>query len=216
MLHWSIDSLLFQNATYIFVVRKEHLDNHPEYFEDLKKYVKNSIFVGVEHLTEGPACTALLAKKYIDNEAPLFIANCDQYIDWDIKKFEKEFSDTKIIDGSIITIKSQRSDYSYAKLDSNNNVCETAEKKVISEHATVGYYYFKNGNIFVKSAEQMIQKNIRTNNEFYICPCYNQTIKMNKTIKIFPAEKMWCLGTPKDVEDFEKIYKNENNKTKFI
>jgi hypothetical protein len=52
----------------------------------------------------------------------------------------------------------------------------------------------------------MIQKNIRVNNEFYVCPVFNEAISDNKTIKAFNIEKMWGLGTPEDLDFFIKNY----------
>ncbi len=43
----------------------------------------------------------------------------------------------------------------------------------ISDIATVGVYYWAKGSDYVKYAEQMIDKNIRVNNEFYVCPVFN-------------------------------------------
>jgi dTDP-glucose pyrophosphorylase len=86
------------------------------------------------------------------------------------------------------------------------NVVEVAEKKPISDIATVGIYYWKNGSDYVKYAEQMISKNIRVNNEFYVCPVFNEAINDNKKVKTFNIEKMWGLGTPEDLEYFLKYY----------
>ena len=80
------------------------------------------------------------------------------------------------------------------------------KKKVISKNATVGVYYWKHGSDYVKSAEEMIKKNIRVNNEFYVCPVYNQAIEDKKKIIIEDIKKMWGLGTPEDLEYFLKYY----------
>ena len=97
--------------------------------------------------------------------------------------------------------------WSFAKLDKNGYVSEVAEKKPISNIATVGVYYWKKGSDYVKYAEQMIDKDVRTNNEFYVCPVFNEAICDDKKIKVFPIEKMWGLGTPEDLER----YVNDSN-----
>ena len=86
-------------------------------------------------------------------------------------------------------------------MDKKNNVIEVAEKKVISNNATAGIYYYRKGKDFVKAAYSMIQKDIRINNEFYICPIFNEMIINDKLIKIYPIdkEKMHGLGTPEDL-----------------
>ena len=113
------------------------------------------------------------------------------------------------IDGGILTFKSTHPKWSYAKLNKDGFVTEVAEKIPISEHATVGIYYWKHGADYVKYAEQMIEKNIRVNNEFYVCPVYNEAIQDNKKIKIshIDFENMWGLGTPEELKYFIDNYK---------
>lgn len=48
----------------------------------------------------------------------------------------------------------------------------------------------------------MIKKNIRVNNEFYVCPVYNEAIKDKKKITIEMVKKMHGLGTPEDLNSF--------------
>ena len=115
----------------------------------------------------------------------------------------------KNADGGILTFKSLHPKWSYAKINKNEIVTEVAEKKVISANATVGVYYWKKGSDYVSFAESMIKKNIRVNNEFYVCPVFNEAINENKKILIEEINKMWGLGTPEDLEYFLKHYKNE-------
>ena len=88
------------------------------------------------------------------------------------------------------------------------------QKKVISNHATVGVYYWKKGNDFVKYAKRMIEKNLRVNNEFYVCPVFNEAIKDKKIIKIHNVKSMWGLGTPEDLDYFLKYYEKDKIKIK--
>ena len=52
----------------------------------------------------------------------------------------------------------------------------------------------------------MISKNTRVNNEFYVCPVFNEAIKDKKIIKIKKIDSMWGLGTPEDLDYFLKHY----------
>ncbi len=189
----------------IFIVREDHLKKYN--IQSLLQIIspKCKIIV-INKLTEGAACTVLLAKKYINNENPLVIANSDQFIEWSPSKVMYNFSSKKI-DGGILTFNSIHPKWSYAKLNKDKVVTEVAEKKVISNHATVGVYYWRNGKDFVKYAERMIEKNIRVNNEFYVCPVFNQAILDNKIIKTHDVDKMWGLGTPEDLDYYLKFYK---------
>ena len=154
--------------------------------------------VETEGVTEGAACTALLARDYIDNDAPLFFANSDQFIEWDSNEFMYKMLETKA-DGGIVTFKATHPKWSFAKIDENGLVTEVAEKNPISDLATVGFYYWKHGSDFVKYANEMIENNIRVNSEFYVCPVFNQAIKDDKKIRTFNIDRMWGLGTPEDL-----------------
>ena len=189
------------DAKHIFIVQKEHYEKYN------LKYLLNLItnnnceIVQVDSMTEGAACTTLLAKKYIDNDEPLMIANSDQFVEWDSNEFMYSMVADNV-DGGILSFEATHPKWSFAKLDDDGFVCEVAEKKPISNIATVGIYYWAKGSDYVKYSEQMIEKDIRTNNEFYVCPVYNEAIGDDKKIKVFPINKMWGLGTPEDLERF--------------
>ena len=187
-------------ANYIFICQKEHRKKF-NIDEMLKRITPNCTIVEINGITEGAACTVLLASKYINNSDPLVICNSDQYMEWDSNNTMYSFNNKKI-DGAILTFNSTHPKWSYAKVDKNNFVEEVAEKKPISNHATVGFYYYKKGKDFVKYANQMIKLNKRVNNEFYVCPVFNEFIKDNKKIIIHDIEKMQGLGTPEDLNFF--------------
>ena len=185
------------DANYIYVVQKAHRE---KYNLDtlLNLLTPGCKIVETDGLTEGAACTALLAKEYIDNDNPLFFANSDQFVEWDSNEFMYKMQETDA-DGGIVTFTATHPKWSFAKVDENGLVTEVAEKNPISDIATVGYYYWKHGSDFVKYAEQMIEKNIRVNNEFYVCPVFNQAIEDCKQIRTFNTAGMWGLGTPEDL-----------------
>jgi len=192
------------NANFIFVVQKEHRE---KYNLDtlLNLIAPNSKVVEVDGLTEGAACTALLAKEYIDNDNPLFFANSDQFVEWDSTEFMYKMNETDA-DGGIVSFRATHPKWSFAKVDEQGLVTEVAEKNPISDIATVGYYYWKKGSDFVKYAEDMIEKDIRVNNEFYVCPVFNQAIEGGKKIRTFDIPKMWGLGTPEDLNYYLENY----------
>jgi hypothetical protein len=107
------------------------------------------------------------------------------------------------IDGGILTFKNTHPKWSYAELGDKGLVIQVAEKKPLpGNNATVGIYYWKKGSDFVKYAEQMIQKNIKVNGEFYVCPVYNEAIADGKKIRVKSVNKMWGIGTPEDLEEY--------------
>ena len=196
------------DANYIYVVQKSH---RKKYNLDtmLNLITPGCKIVEVDNLTEGAACTALLAKDYINNNTPLFFANSDQFVEWDSNEFMYKMNETNA-DGGIVTFKATHPKWSFAKVNPHTGLVEeVAEKNPISDDATVGYYYWKCGSDFIKYAEQMIEKNIRVNNEFYVCPVFNQAIEDAKEIRIFNVKKMWGLGTPEDLNYFLQNHKHE-------
>lgn len=193
------------DATYIYVVQKEH---RAKYNLDtlLNLITPNCKIVEVDGITEGAACTTLLAKEFIDNDSPLVMANSDQFVEWDSNEFMYKMIEQKV-DGGILTFTATHPKWSFAKVDEYGYVTEVAEKNPISDIATVGVYYWAKGSDYVKYAEQMISKNIRTNNEFYTCPTFNEAIADGKKIKTFNIEKMWGLGTPEDLNYYLENHK---------
>lgn len=189
-------------GNFIFVVQKEH---RIKYNLDILLNIisPKCKILEVETLTEGAACTTLLAKELINNNNPLIIANSDQFVEWDSNKFMYKMIEQNL-DGGIVSFNSKDPKWSFTKIDDYGYVTEVAEKNPISDIATVGIYYWSKGSDYVKYAEQMINNNIRVNNEFYICPVFNEAIKDNKRIKTFDVENMWGLGTPEDLEFFLK------------
>jgi HAD superfamily hydrolase (TIGR01509 family) len=193
------------DANYIYVVQKAHRE---KYNLDtlLNLLTPGCKIVETDGLTEGAACTALLAKDYIDNDNPLFFANSDQFVEWDSNEFMYKMQETDA-DGGIVSFTATHPKWSFAKIDENGLVTEVAEKNPISDIATVGYYFWKHGSDFVKYSEQMIKKNIRVNNEFYVCPVFNQAIEDCKEIRTFNTNEMWGLGTPEDLNYYLEHYK---------
>ena len=204
MIQTVVDNLNIK-ANYVYVVQKEHRE---KYNLDtlLNLITPNCKIVEVDKITEGAACTALLAKKYINKDTPLFFANSDQFVEWDSNEFLYKMNETEA-DGGIVTFKATHPKWSFAKINEQGLVTEVAEKNPISDIATVGYYYWKKGSDFVKYAEDMIEKDIRVNNEFYVCPVFNQAIEDGKEIRTFNIDKMWGLGTPEDLKYYLENYK---------
>jgi dTDP-glucose pyrophosphorylase len=187
-------------ANYIFIVQKEHYQKYNLKYM-LELIAPGCKIVQTEGITEGAACTTLLAKQHINNDSPLIIANSDQFVEWNSNECMYSFKNSSI-DGGILTFKATHPKWSYAKINNDGLVSEVAEKKVISDNATVGIYYWKHGKDYVKYAEQMIKKDIRTNNEFYVCPVFNEAIQDGKKIKVQNVREMLGLGTPEDLETF--------------
>lgn len=188
---------------YIFLVLKDHYDQFAlKYLLPLIVGSNKCEIVVVDSITEGAACTVLLARDLINNDDELILANSDQWVNWDSEHF-LNFMREKDADGGMLTFLATHPKWSFAKVDESTNlVTEVAEKKPISNVATVGIYYFQKGSLFVNAADKMIDKGIRTNGEFYVCPVFNEIIQDEGRVFSYPVAEMKGLGTPEDLQRF--------------
>lgn len=172
-------------------------------FDRLKQWAPGSSVTVVPDTTQGAACTVMLARGVVDPNHPLLLANSDQWVNHDIDRFIDDAIENQA-DGSILTFRDSNPKWSFAKTDERGRVVEVAEKKPISDQATVGIYYFSKAQHFFSAAQNMIRNDKRTRGEFYVCPVYNELIADGKTIRSFeiPASSMHGLGTPQDLKDF--------------
>jgi len=208
MIQVVVENLNMPNARHIFVVQKEHLDRY-NMAPFLKLLRPNCKIVALDHVTEGAAVTVDTALYSFCNdefnEYPLVIANSDQFLEWNVNECMYAFSQPDI-GGGILTFESMHPKWSYAALDDDGFVKEVAEKKVISNHATCGVYYWSKAGHYRTCFAQMVRKNIRTNGEFYVAPVFNEFTGKIRTKDI---EKMWGLGTPEDLNYFLEHYKGK-------
>jgi dTDP-glucose pyrophosphorylase len=196
MIQHVIDSIDI-DGNYIFIVQKDHRVKY--HLDDvLDEMVPGCSIVEVNGLTDGAARTTLFAKDLINNDTPLVIANSDQVVVWHSFEFTKALTTS---DGVLALFKAEDPKWSYSKIN-NALISQVAEKKVVSNNANVGIYGWSKGSDYVKYAEQMIDKNIRTNNEFYVAPVYNEAIADGKRFIPYFVEEMHGVGTPEDMNDY--------------
>ena len=204
MIQWVIDNVssVKYKLEFIFLCREKHLDNNSMSFLDLQDLSYK--IVPVKTLTQGAACTVLLAKDVLNPELPIVIVNSDQYLEWNVDSFYTSLLNPTY-DGVISTFYSpdpSDTKWSFVELNDDTLITKVAEKVWLGPNATTGIYGWKRTSDFIVYAEQMIQKNIRVNNEFYICPVYNEAIQDSKKIRSFESKKLWGLGVPADLEYF--------------
>lgn len=189
---------------FVFVALQEHLD-HLGARETLQRIAPGCEIVPVREVTQGAACTVLLARKLIDNDDHLMLANSDQWVDVDINDYLATL-EGKSADGLIMTMRADSPKWSYVGFDKDGWVNRVVEKQVISNEATVGIYNFRHGADFVRAADRMIGKDLRVNGEFYVAPTYNELFEEGKTIAVHNVGEegagMYGLGIPSDLESF--------------
>ena len=189
---------------FIFLCLEAHLKQFG-LDEHLRKIAPGCEIVPVRGVTEGAACTVLLAQEFFNTSEPLMIANSDQFVEVDINAYLNA-ADIAEADGLIMTMKANDAKWSFVGFDPQGRIDRVVEKEVISDEATVGIYNYAHGSDFVDGANAMIGKNIRVNNEFYVAPVYNELIAAGKKIIHFNIGEvgrgMHGLGTPADLDNF--------------
>ena len=189
---------------FVFVALQSHLD-HLGMRETLRRIAPDCEIIPVREVTQGAACTVLLARDLINHDAPLMLANSDQWVDCDINDYLLTLEQQEA-DGLIMTMSADHPKWSYVGLGADGRVNRVVEKEVISNEATVGIYNFRRGSDFVRAAETMIAKNLRVNGEFYVAPVYNELIREGARICVknvgAAGTSMHGLGVPADLADF--------------
>lgn len=189
---------------FIFICQQEHLDRY-DLGARLQAMAPGCAILPVRQVTEGAACTVLLARALIDNDDALMIANCDQYIDLDINDYLAR-ADAPGLDGLIMTMSADHPKWSYVRLDGNDGITEVVEKQVVSQEATVGIYNFARGGDFVAAADAMIAADLRVNGEFYVAPTYNSMLARGQQLAWYnigaDRSGMYGLGVPEDLDYF--------------
>ncbi|PPD44551.1 MAG: glycosyl transferase family 2 [Methylobacter sp.] len=208
MIRWIIANLRPAQAhRFIFVCLEEHLQQYG-LEEKLAQWSPGCKVVPVSAVTEGAACTVLLARDFIDNDDALMIANSDQWVDVAIDDYLLAMGNAQA-DGWIMTMTANDPKWSFLRFDDEGNITEVVEKQVVSNEATVGIYNFAKGSDFVRAADKMIAQDFRVNGEFYVAPVYNGLVAEHKKIGYYSigseADGMYGLGIPEDLRLFESL-----------
>jgi dTDP-glucose pyrophosphorylase len=206
MYAWAMDSLPLALAKrVIFICLAEHLRDRALERDIRSRYAAlDPVIIALDHVTEGQACTVLMARAHIDSGEPLVIYNADTYCKTGLERRLRDLPPS--VDGVLSVFRAPGDKWSFARTDASGRVVETAEKRRISEWATTGLYHFRRGADFVRHADAMIAADERERGEFYVAPVYNRLIAAGGDVRIDEAEEVWVLGTPEDLADFEARY----------
>ena len=197
-------STIEKDKQFIFIINSEdckkyHLDNVLNILtKDTCKIIK------INGETKGAACSAMMAIEFINNDKPLIIANADQLFDDNLEEIITSF---KEVDGGVVSFNSIHPRWSYARVNEENYIVETAEKRPLSKHAIAGLFYFKKGEDFIQSAMNMIKKDASVNSLYYISPTLNEMVLKNKKliIKTIDNNKYHTFYTPQKIQEYERL-----------
>lgn len=196
---------------HIFVTLQEHLDNYP-LVDTLKKEYSDCKIVAIDEVTEGQAITCSLGLKDTDTNSSLLVAATDNGMIYDKEKYQKLIEDESV-DAIIFTFRHHVSSknnpqmYGWVKTDDTNNATGVSVKVPISDdpyndHAIVGTFWFKKVEYFNKALENLLQKDIKVNGEYYVDSLMGELIELGLNVKVFEVEDYICWGTPDNYETF--------------
>ena len=200
-----------QDAQFIVVLRHEDVLNF--HLDDMiRLMIPNVEVIVADGPTQGSACSCLLAIDQIEDEEPLLIVGSDQLLNVDLQKVLDDFT-ARELDGGVIIFDDIHPRWSFVKLDDQDLVIEAAEKRPISRNATTGFYYFRRGRDFITSVQQMIKKGASTNGQYYVCPCYNEMVLLQKRIGVYRISKedYFNLNQQKGMDDYEAYLKGKRH-----
>jgi len=184
--------------------------------DEIRKFYPKARFIRAEGLTDGQACSCLLAREYIDNDEELLIAGCDNGMVMDQEKYE---SLKKISDVIVFTYKGNEAvnrnpdaygwvvpDEADAGLIRKVSVKKAVSNCPVKDHAIVATFWFRKGSIFVEAAEKMIAENDRINNEFYVDEVIRHCMELGYAARIFDVDRYVGWGTPADYENYMRAF----------
>ncbi len=206
MYAWATEGLPLSLARrLIFICLREHLADRALQTDIQARYAQyDPVIIALDEVTQGQACTVLMARALINNDEPLLIFNADTYCPTTLAAALNTWGPQ--VAGALDVFRASGDKWSFARVDQQDRVLETAEKRRISDWATTGLYYFRKGADFVRHAEAMIAEGQRANNEFYVAPLYNRLIASGADIRANRVDAVWVLGTPEDLAHFEREY----------
>ncbi|MBT9486940.1 MAG: NTP transferase domain-containing protein [Rubrivivax sp.] len=147
----------------------------------------------LDGLTGGQADTVCAARHAID-ERPLVVFNCDTHFQSPTlaaRLADRDADD----DGLIGSFAGAGSHWSFARVDAQGRVLETAEKRRISEHCLTGLYHFRRGSDFLLACDNPVPEA----GETYVAPLYNPLIARGRCFRLDVVSHFVPLGTPAEL-----------------
>lgn len=207
LFEWSMESLAgFNDASheYFFIVRKEDQSSDFIYETCKKMGIEKVRVIEIDYLTDGQATTAMLARKFWNQESALLIYNIDTYVE------AGEMNENQIIgDGFIPCFHAAGEHWSFVKLNEEKKAVLVREKERISDNCTLGAYYFKSCKLYEQLYNEYYSQNEHLEKgEKYVAPLYNYLISKGGDVRISIVDyaKVHVLGTPEELKLFEENY----------
>ncbi|EAK7216989.1 glycosyl transferase family 2 [Campylobacter jejuni] len=193
-----------KNKRFIFILKEEDVKRY--HLDDAINVLTNnqSKIIILKNETQGMVCSVLMAIDEIDLNDSLLIVNMDQIFEYDLNEVVSELS---LNDAGVLSFESVHPRWAYIKCDENNFVLEAFEKKPVSKNAIAGFYYFNKADFFVKSAFDMIKKDVNYEGKYFIASTLNELILQDKKIINILIDKNRCFTfySHAKINEYERI-----------
>lgn len=214
LFYFAVSSLFefYHNGYKIIFVTNKQYPNERKFIELYleKLQIVNVEYVEVDDFTDGQATTALAAKGVIlDPTKPVFIYNIDTMITKSELKESYKLSLNPNFDGIIPTANLPGDCWSFVQKSLNDCIYKIVEKRRISNHATLGFYWFKSFNLFEELYKETFQLTFLNkmgflNKEKYVSSLYHTATNKRLNIIAPPIDSKFVsvFGTPEQYKQF--------------
>jgi NDP-sugar pyrophosphorylase family protein len=211
MVQRSLDTLPAASR-WVAVVRSDHLQ-HPGLLPALRANGRPMETIEVAQLTEGQACTCLLAAEKLPPDVPLLIAPCDTAMVYDEWRYAALTAEPNL-DCVVWTFRNHPhanrnpKQYGWCRTAADGTVLEVKCKEafgpdVSRDPGIIGAFWFRRAGHFVELTRELIRLNRRVNNEFYADSVVQLLVETGGRAKVFDVKHYVCFGTPDDVKTYE-------------
>ena len=197
-----------KDSEFVFIINDKHKEE-TDVIDVLNKAAPDSVIVTIPSHKKGPVHSVLQATKYIDDYEPVIVNYCDFSMHWDYEDFEEFVTQTEC-DGCVVCYTGFHphmlgsDNYAFCKTDDKNKILEIREKQPftadkMSEFASTGTYYFREGSYIKKYFQQLIDDDININGEYYVSLVHNLLIDDDLLNSVYEIPVMLQWGTPLDM-----------------
>lgn len=199
--------------SWVFVVRQDYLEKK-ELIETLKMS-GDKVEVLVDPNPTGQMDSCLVAKEHYSDDESIFVGACDCGMIYDKEGFGKLIGsgEADMISFSFTrepNLAKNPQTYGWLKQDKDMRISGVSVKIPISndpfnDYAITGSFAFKSGKYFLELAEEIIKRDIKVKNEYYIDSMVDLACELGHKVVSFPVKYIgW--GTPVEYEENKNYF----------
>lgn len=198
-LYWATESVRrhVECVDITFVVLKKHVDEN-KIDEVILKYYPEAKIRQVPEVLPGATMTCLEGVAEIEDDIPILFNDCDHMFKCEEFNAKMKGADEISYDGALLTFFADEPQYSFVLTDDTGRVTGTVEKKVVSNNAICGAYFFKSANVFRRATKDYM--GACEYPEYFLSGVYNILCKNKGDIRIFKCNYHVNFGTPEEYE----------------